>query len=253
MVAVAAIWVKAPARTQGQNIAGGVGGVSPVATATPIKNTMAKGKPNRNRTWVAPTVPSVAVSSRCMALRAVCAAAAISVKTAQSIGATVLQCWRKRVKSDRHPGRAKREPGSVLRSLSRGHGVLGPRFRGDDRRSRRRRLDFRRLGKLRDLAVLVIDQQEQVEITDGGGGPGAPDDRLAPFLVVRALGRLDRRPDIDAGAGPAVELEQEVLAQQFLVRPPLRNDIAGLFGHLRPAPALRRIELHQFHDHAASP
>ena len=46
---------------------------------------IANGKPNRKRTWVAPTVPSVAVSSRCMALRAVCAAAAISVKTAQSI------------------------------------------------------------------------------------------------------------------------------------------------------------------------
>ena len=49
------------------------------------KTNSANGKPNRKRTWVAPTVPSVAVSSRCMALRAVCAAAAIRVKTAQSM------------------------------------------------------------------------------------------------------------------------------------------------------------------------
>ena len=53
---------------------------------TPGKKTnSANGKPNRKRTCVAPTVPSVAVNSRCIALRAVCAAAAISVKTAQSI------------------------------------------------------------------------------------------------------------------------------------------------------------------------
>jgi hypothetical protein len=32
-----------------------------------------------------PTVPSVAVNSRCMALRAVCAAAAMRVKTVQSM------------------------------------------------------------------------------------------------------------------------------------------------------------------------
>ena len=85
MVAVAAICVKAPASTQGQNIAGGRGRLSPSAMVTPARNSSANGKPNRKRTCVAPTVPSVAVSSRCMALRAVCAAAAISVKTAQSI------------------------------------------------------------------------------------------------------------------------------------------------------------------------
>ncbi len=85
MVAVAAICAKAPASTQGQNRTGGCGKPSPTTVMTPARKTSAKGKPNRKRTWVAPTVPSVAVSSRCMALRAVCAAAAISVKTAQSI------------------------------------------------------------------------------------------------------------------------------------------------------------------------
>src|SRR4051794_15521408 len=85
MVAVAAIWVKAPAITQGQNIAGGRGSPSPSTVMTPSRNRMANGKPNKNRTCVAPTVPSVAVSSRCMALRAVCAPAAITVKTAQSM------------------------------------------------------------------------------------------------------------------------------------------------------------------------
>ncbi len=83
--AVAAIWVKAPANTHGQNASPGCGRAEPVTSSTPARNTSANGKPNRKRTWVAPTVPSVAVSSRCMALRAVCAAAAISVKTAQSI------------------------------------------------------------------------------------------------------------------------------------------------------------------------
>src|SRR6478736_8181940 len=85
MVAVAAICAKAPASTQGQNAAGGFGKGSPRTISTPVRNSSANGKPNRKRTCVAPTVPRVAVSSRCMALRAVCAAAAISVKTAQSI------------------------------------------------------------------------------------------------------------------------------------------------------------------------
>jgi hypothetical protein len=85
MVAVAAICVPAPAITQGQYAKGVCGRPSPVTSMTPANRISAKGKPNKKRTWVAPTVPSVAVSSRCMALRAVCAAAAISVKTAQSI------------------------------------------------------------------------------------------------------------------------------------------------------------------------
>ena len=49
---------------------------------TPARNTTANGKPNRKRTWVAPTVPSVLISSRWAALRMVCDAAATIVKTA---------------------------------------------------------------------------------------------------------------------------------------------------------------------------
>ena len=52
--------------------------------STPARNTSANGNPNRKRTWVAPTVPSVAVSSRCMALRAVWLKAATTVNSAQS-------------------------------------------------------------------------------------------------------------------------------------------------------------------------
>jgi len=85
MVAVAAIWLNAPARTHGQNTSGGDGNAVPVTVKTQARKTSAKGNPKRKRTWVAPTVPRAAVSSRCIALRAVCAAAAISVKTAQSI------------------------------------------------------------------------------------------------------------------------------------------------------------------------
>ena len=84
-VAVAAICATKPRTIHGQNTKGGIGSADSVATHTPIRNITAKGKPNRKRTCVAPTVPSVAVSSRCMALRAVCAAAAMMVKTAQSI------------------------------------------------------------------------------------------------------------------------------------------------------------------------
>src|SRR3954463_8654231 len=60
------------------------GGRAPVARNTQAKKISANGKPNRKRTCVAPTVPSVAVSSRCIALRAVWPAAASTVKTAQS-------------------------------------------------------------------------------------------------------------------------------------------------------------------------
>ena len=70
---------------------GGFGNAAPVAVTTPARKSSAKGKPNRKRTCVAPTVPRVAVNSRCMALRAVCAAAAISVKTAQSMSNVIFQ------------------------------------------------------------------------------------------------------------------------------------------------------------------
>src|ERR1700694_5720450 len=51
---------------------------------TAARKTSANGKPNRNRTWVAPTVPRLAVRPRWVALRTVCAAAAMMVKRAQS-------------------------------------------------------------------------------------------------------------------------------------------------------------------------
>ena len=81
--AVATICAPAPSNTQGQNIHGSAGIGRPVAMSTPARNTSANGKPNRKRTCVAPTVPSFAVSSRCMALRAVWPAAASNVKGIQ--------------------------------------------------------------------------------------------------------------------------------------------------------------------------
>src|SRR5438105_221381 len=50
----------------------------------PNRKRSANGNPNRKRTWVAPTVPSVAVSSRCAALRTVWLAAAMTVNNAHS-------------------------------------------------------------------------------------------------------------------------------------------------------------------------
>src|SRR6516164_641678 len=82
--AVAAICSSAPATTQGQKIAPGIGGAVPDTAITPARKSTANGRPNRKRTWVAPTVPSSAVNPRWVALRTVCAAAAMMVKKAHS-------------------------------------------------------------------------------------------------------------------------------------------------------------------------
>jgi hypothetical protein len=82
--AVAAIWARAPSSTQAQKKPAGRGIVSPLATKTMPRKTSAKGRPNRKRTWVAPAVPSDLVSDRCVALRTVWLAAAITVNSAQS-------------------------------------------------------------------------------------------------------------------------------------------------------------------------
>src|ERR1700757_1193356 len=68
----------------GQNVSPGRGSGAPVTAISTIRNNSAKGRPNRNRTCVAPAVPSVPVSSRCIALRTVCAKAAMTVKMAQT-------------------------------------------------------------------------------------------------------------------------------------------------------------------------
>jgi len=82
--AVAATCAKAPSNTQGQKLSPGRGSGDPVAMSTAARKTSAKGKPNKNRTWVAPTVPRPPVNSRCIALRKVWKNAAVTVKTIQS-------------------------------------------------------------------------------------------------------------------------------------------------------------------------
>ena len=84
--AVAAICAAEPSSTQSQKAQPVCGSRAPVHSIMPARKTSANGKPNRNRTCVAPSVPSVPVSSRCIALRTVCAAAAMMVKTIQSQG-----------------------------------------------------------------------------------------------------------------------------------------------------------------------
>jgi hypothetical protein len=67
--AVAANCASTPVTIQ-PNMAGFArGSASPVVIRTTTRNRSANGKPNRNRTCVAPTVPSVLVSPLCMALR----------------------------------------------------------------------------------------------------------------------------------------------------------------------------------------
>src|SRR5262245_48548626 len=173
-----------------------------------------------------------------MALRAVCAAAAISVKTAQSISSVSYTVM---------PGHA---PGIHVRvSLTKGRGPGQARRQRGSYSLRGVGPDFRRLGKFGHGALFVVDQEEQVKVPDGRSATGTFDDRLPPFFVVRLSRRLDRRPDIDTRAGLAIKLKEEVLAQQFLVIAPLWNNVARLLGDLLTTPSFRRIEFNQLENH----
>jgi hypothetical protein len=68
--AVATIWATAPIVVHATNrgVTGGSG--FSVATAITTRKRIPNGRPNRNRMKVAPAVPIVSVSSRCIALRA---------------------------------------------------------------------------------------------------------------------------------------------------------------------------------------
>src|SRR5918999_4600596 len=82
--AVPPIWASAARAVQPSMAALSAGGAWPVTATTSARKSPPNGRPNRKRTCVAPTVPSVAVSSFCMALRSVCPPAAAIVNTTQS-------------------------------------------------------------------------------------------------------------------------------------------------------------------------
>ena len=84
--AVAPICASAAVTVQAKAVEPMTGSGSPVTASTIARNTRPKGRPNRKRTCVAPTVPSVAVSSFCCALRNTWPAAATTVKTAHNHG-----------------------------------------------------------------------------------------------------------------------------------------------------------------------
>src|SRR5690242_1589613 len=109
--------------------------------------------------------------------------------------------------------------------------------------------DFGGFRKFDHLALLIVDEKKEIEISNGRSAAGALDDRLPPRLVVRFLRRLDRRPDIDPGPRLAVEFEEKMLAQQFLVRLPFRNHVARFLRDLPARPAFRGIEFDQLEDH----
>ncbi len=67
--AVAPIWAKAAITVQASMPTLSSGSGSPVTVRTMARNSSPKGRPNRKRTCVAPTVPSEVVSSFCCALR----------------------------------------------------------------------------------------------------------------------------------------------------------------------------------------
>src|SRR5690606_21778432 len=92
--AVAAIWASAPPRTNPANSRLPPGTGSPPTASTTPRNSSANGKPNRKRTCVAPSVPSVAVRLRCTALRPACAAAAKIVAGIQTQVQSMTAAWR---------------------------------------------------------------------------------------------------------------------------------------------------------------
>ncbi len=81
---VPTICVSAPSNSHSQKAATGQGIGSPVKAITRAKKISENGKPNRKRILVAPHVPSGPVSDRCIALRATCPNAAVTVKGIQS-------------------------------------------------------------------------------------------------------------------------------------------------------------------------
>src|SRR6185312_15385075 len=78
---VAMIWVSAPTASQTRKVTLTRGSDARCHMSTMIRNSTAKGRAKRNRTWVAPAAPSGPLSSRCKAFRAVWPAAAARVKT----------------------------------------------------------------------------------------------------------------------------------------------------------------------------
>src|SRR4029079_10255474 len=202
--AVAATCVSAPRTTQGQKAGGGRGRPCPSAIITPARKMSANGNPNRKRTWVAPTVPSLVVSSRCAALRTVCAAAATMVKTAQS------------------------HEGSNMPQPSRRSTLWD-------------RTSVAALGPLGDRTLLVIHDHEQVEVADDRFGPRALLHAFAPGRVVALPCGFPRRPDVSAAA-IAVFAQQVVLAHQIRIGAPMRDRVPGIFQYGGTIHAGRRLE-----------
>src|SRR5262249_17878697 len=92
---------------------------------TATRNRSANGSPNRKRTWVAPAGPSVAVSSRWVALRTVWPAAAITVNNAQSQLASGICCSLRHARACRgHPRLRWRKKNVDARHKAGHDGVL---------------------------------------------------------------------------------------------------------------------------------
>lgn len=77
--AVPTIWLTPPMAHQTKKSVWIAGSGAPVSATSNPNHAMAKGKPYRKRTSVAPSVPRSPTRLRCAALRTVCASAAKSV------------------------------------------------------------------------------------------------------------------------------------------------------------------------------
>jgi hypothetical protein len=97
--AVAATWANPPAPTLRKNRRPGSGRASGVARTAIPSRAREKGRPNRNRTRVAPQGPASPIMPRWKALRATWSGAAAAASTAHSMAQNPL---------------ARREPGAVF-------------------------------------------------------------------------------------------------------------------------------------------
>lgn len=100
-------------------------------------------------------------------------------------------------------------------------------------------------------AGLVVDDHQQIEIADHGRGAGSLLDIRAPLGIMAALRGFFRRPDVERAAG-AVFAGNVVLADEFLIGPPLDGGWARILQNLFASSVRRIFELDVFDDHRSA-
>src|SRR5215471_7959533 len=100
----------------------------------------------------------------------------------------------------------------------------------------------------RDLAGLVVDDHQQVEVADHRIAPRAISDAGAPLCIVAALRGGARGPDVERAAIAVIALDI-MLAKEFLVASPFGDGLLGIGQNLVAALAGWALEQDIFDDH----